>query len=171
MMTREAYGELYQAGMNRTVRFLLSRGVAHELAADIAQSAWLRGWERLAQLRDQRTIVTWINTIALNLYRRAIRTECLWQELGEPAHGRTTLNLAAIDVARVLHLCRPPDRALLTAQMVGVTAKELAEKQGVTETAIRIRFLRARRSARKALENVRKRARANSAAAENSLAA
>jgi len=36
--------------------------------------------------------------------------------------------------------------------MVGVTAKELAQEQGVTETAIRIRLFRARRSARLALE-------------------
>ena len=38
------------------------------------------------------------------------------------------------------------------AQMRGVTAKEMAREQGITETAVRIRFLRARRSARKALE-------------------
>ena len=32
----------------------------------------------------------------------------------EPIHGKTTLmNLAAIDVAKVMHLCRPPERALL----------------------------------------------------------
>jgi DNA-directed RNA polymerase specialized sigma24 family protein len=36
--------------------------------------------------------------------------------------------------------------------MRGVTAEEIARKQGVTETAIRIRLLRARRAARSRVE-------------------
>jgi DNA-directed RNA polymerase specialized sigma24 family protein len=151
-MTQDEYGEIYQTGRDRTIRFLLSRGAPPGLAPDIAQSAWLRGWERLSQLRDPRMIVTWINSIALNQYRRVIRRENLHQEFQRSGDGRTCLNLAAIDVARILTVCRPPDRILLEAQMQGVTAKEMAREQGLTETAVRIRFLRARRSARKALE-------------------
>ena len=75
-------------------------------------------------------IVTWINSIALNQYRRVIRTERLHQELQQSAHGKTCLDLAAIDVARILRVCRPPDRVLLEAQMKGVTAKEMAREQG-----------------------------------------
>lgn len=151
-MTREEYGDIYQTGRERTIRFLLSRGAAPGLAPDIAQSAWMRGWERLSQLRDPQMILTWINSIALNQYRRVIRTERLHQELPQSGHGSSHLDLAAIDVARILRVCRPPDRALLEAQMKGVTAREMAREQGLTETAVRIRFLRARRSARKALE-------------------
>jgi DNA-directed RNA polymerase specialized sigma24 family protein len=152
MMTRETYGEVYQEGKERTIRFLLSRGVTRTLAPDIAQSAWLRGWERLSQLRDERMLVTWVNTIALNQYRRAIRTERLQKSIQDAGYPRTSLNLAAIDVAKVLHMCRGPERALLEAQMHGVTAKEMAREQGVSETAVRIRFFRARRSARLALQ-------------------
>lgn len=151
-MTREEFGDIYLAGRERTIRFLLSRGAAPGLAPDIAQSAWLRGWERLSQLRDPQMIVTWVNSIALNQYRRVIRSERLHQEFQQSAPGKTSLDLAAIDVARILQVCRPSDRILLEAQMKGVTAKEMAREQGLTETAIRIRFLRARRSARKALE-------------------
>src|SRR5437764_7210093 len=119
MITAESYGQIYQEGKERTIRFLLSRGVPRTMAPDIAQSAWLRGWERLSQLRDERMLVTWINTIALNQYRRAIRTERLQQVIQEPLHGRTTvINLAAIDVAKAMHLCRAPERELLEAQMV-----------------------------------------------------
>jgi RNA polymerase sigma factor (sigma-70 family) len=151
-MTREEYGDIYQLARERTVRFLLSRGAAPGLAPDIAQSAWLRGWERLSQLRDPQMIVTWVNSIALNQYRRVIRSERLHHEIQKHAESKTSQNLAAIDVARILGACRPPDRLLLEAQMKGVTAKEIAREQGLTETAVRIRFLRARRSARAALE-------------------
>ena len=160
-MTREEYGDIYQSGRERTIRFLLSRGASPGLAPDVAQAAWLRGWERLAQLRDPQTIVTWINTIALNHYRRVIRVERLHQEIQPSSHGKTCMDLAAIDVNRILHICRPPERFLLEAQMSGITAKEMAREKGLTETAVRIRFLRARRSARKALETRRKKLRAD----------
>jgi DNA-directed RNA polymerase specialized sigma24 family protein len=44
--------------------------------------------------------------------------------------------------------CRPRDRALLTAQLEGVTAKELSDRTGASPAAIRIRMLRARGAAR-----------------------
>ena len=141
------------------MRFLLSRGVAGTMADDLAQSAWLRGWERLSQLRDENMLVTWINTIAINQFRRAIRTERLRHALQQPLDEKSThINLAAIDVAKVLNLCRSPDRALLEAQMVGVTAKEMAQTQGLTEASVRVRFFRARRSAREALDRSTRRA-------------
>ena len=77
-------------------------------------------------------IVTWINSIALNQYRRVIRTERLHHELQQSVQGNACLDLAAIDAARILRACRPPDRVLLEAQMRGVTAKEMAREQGIT---------------------------------------
>ena len=151
-MTREEFGAAYEQGRERTIRFLLARGAAPALVPDIAQSAWLTGWEKLDQLRDPRLILPWVNSIALNHYRRAIRIECLHQEIQESDHGTTTLNLAAIDVNRVLRSCRPADRHLLEAQMKGVTPKELARQKGLKSSTVRIRLLRARRSARMVLE-------------------
>jgi DNA-directed RNA polymerase specialized sigma24 family protein len=75
----------------------------------------------------------------------------MYQALPELA-TRTSVNLAAIDVSRILKICRPSDRTLLEQQMHGVTAEEIATDQGVTETAVRIRFLRARRAAKMRLE-------------------
>lgn len=156
-MTREEYGDIYQIAHIRTLRFLLSKGASATVAADITQSAWLRGWERLSQLRDTKMILTWINTIALNEYRRyMVREGFLHRQLNicEPpptAH----VNLAAIDIGRILSVCSPSDRLLLEAQMNGITPKEMADEYGITETAVRIRFLRARRSARAAFEQFR----------------
>jgi RNA polymerase sigma factor (sigma-70 family) len=151
-MTREAFGQAYGEGLQYTVRFLLSRGVPRDSAEDVAQSAWMRGWERLSQLRDHRMVFTWINTIALNHYRRSIRHDRLREDLQEPLYFKETMNWAAIDLSKILQFCRPIDRFLLKAQMEGSTAKEIAEEQGVSHTAIRIRMLRARRAARKIAE-------------------
>jgi RNA polymerase sigma factor (sigma-70 family) len=151
-MNKESYEQAYQDGLHHTLRFLLSRGVARDGAEDIAQAAWLRGWERMDQLRNDEMIFTWVNTIALNLYRRAIRQERRCQGLQDPIYSKGTMNWAAIDLSRILRFCRVPDRLLLEAQMGGSTAKEIAKEQGVSQTAIRIRLLRARRAARKAAE-------------------
>ena len=68
-------------------------------------------------------------------------------------HERVWERVAAIDVARILEFFRPCDRILLQQQyMNGVTTEEIAKEQGVTETAIRIRLLRARRDARSKVE-------------------
>ena len=151
-MTREGYGQAYQRGFELTVRFLLARGVHRENAKEVAQAAWVRGWERLSQLRNESLVTTWVNTIALNVYRSLIRREPLERDLRELSSGTAGIDLAAIDVARILKFCRPCDRFLLEQSMNGVTTAELAQQQGVSETAIRIRLLRARRDARARLE-------------------
>jgi RNA polymerase sigma factor (sigma-70 family) len=150
-MTREGYGQAYQRGYDLTVRFLISRGVPRDKARDIAQAAWVKGWERLNQLRNENMVTTWVNAIALNVHRSVLRSEKTYQSLPEVYTG-SEVNLAAIDLNRILKFCPPRDRALLELQMQGDTAEEIARKQGVTETAIRIRLLRARRAARNRAE-------------------
>jgi DNA-directed RNA polymerase specialized sigma24 family protein len=150
-MTRDEYGQAYQRGYNLTVRLLLSRGAQRDRAREVAQAAWARGWERLSQLRNDQLVITWVNTIALNVYRSVLRCEPSYQELPELS-AKAGVDLAAIDIARILRICRPCDRVLLEQQMRGVTAEEIAREQGVTETAIRIRLLRARRAARSRIE-------------------
>ncbi len=147
-MTREGYGQAYQRGFALTVRFLLSRGAQRDLADEAAQAAWVRGWECVGQLRDETLVVTWVNTIALNVYRRVIRKELFSEKLPPLREKTAAIDVAAIDVARILTFCRPGDRLLLEQQYLnGASTQEIARQQGVTETAIRIRLLRARRAA------------------------
>ena len=150
-MTRNAFGQAYQSGFDRTVRFLTSRGAPRDGAMEAAQAAWARGWERLSQLRNEDMILTWVNTIALNVYRGVARRQALTQPLPE-LHSKFQINISAIDADRVLKFCRPSERTLLEQQMRGVTTEEIARSNGVTETAIRIRLMRARRSVRAQME-------------------
>src|ERR1700692_1685656 len=151
-MTREAYERAYSEGHHYTLRFVLSRGVAQDSAEDIVQTAWLRGWERLGQLRNDELVLAWVNTIALNLYRRLVRQERRFQNLQDPLYTSGSMNLAAIDLARILGFCPTRDRLLLEAQIGGSTAKEIAKAEGLSQAAIRIRMFRARRAARRAAE-------------------
>jgi RNA polymerase sigma factor (sigma-70 family) len=151
-MTREGYGEAYKKGFELTVRFLLSRGAWRDHASEIAQAAWARGWERLDQLRNESLVLTWVNTIALNLYRGLLRREPLNKELPEISLWTEGVNFAAINVAQVFSLCRPHERDLLEQYINGSTTAEIAERYGVSATAVRIRLLRTRRHLRARVE-------------------
>jgi DNA-directed RNA polymerase specialized sigma24 family protein len=150
-MTREGYGQAYQQGLVHTMRFLLASGVRREAAEDLAQAAWVRGWERLSQLRDERMLLRWVNKIALNCFRRSRSSERAAPLLLEPAAPGPSVDWISIDVSLILRSCRAPDRSLLEAHIQGSSIKALAQETGATQTSIRVRLLRARRAARKAV--------------------
>jgi RNA polymerase sigma factor (sigma-70 family) len=145
-MTREEYGNAYKKGYNLTVRFLVSRGLSYDGAQETAQAAWVKGWERLGQLRDSNMVLTWMNSIALNIHRSFIRREPFLQQLPEISTP-PKVNLAAIDVRRMLQTCKKNDRLVLQRHYLeGYRVQEIARAHGWTETAVRIRLLRARRA-------------------------
>jgi DNA-directed RNA polymerase specialized sigma24 family protein len=91
-------------------------------------------------------ILTWMNSIALNIHRSYIRREPLLQTLPELS-TQPKVNLAAIDVRRILKCCKQNDRMVLQRHYLeGYKVQEIAKQEGWTETAVRIRLLRARRT-------------------------
>ncbi len=86
-MNSSGYGQAYECGFERTVRFLISRGAQEDRARETAQAAWVQGLERLCQLRDDRMVIAWVNTIALNTFRRFRRREAPMLPLNDFAGG------------------------------------------------------------------------------------
>lgn len=146
-MTRDDYGRAYEKGYPLTVRFLVSRGARGERAREVAHAAWVRGWERLSQLRNESVVLSWVNSIAINAYRSVLRTEPVYVPLPE-IRTNPRMNFAAFDLGRILKICRPSHRHLLEQEVRGVPVKQMALERGISETAVRIRLLRARREAR-----------------------
>jgi DNA-directed RNA polymerase specialized sigma24 family protein len=145
---REEYGCAYQKWFPLTVRFLGSKGLSTDAAQEIAQAAWARGWEHRGQLHDAAFLLTWVNTIALNLYRRSLQREPKFLAIRETPTG-PGLNWASFDVPRILNGCTPADRAILRQHHLEERPiQEIARAHRCSETAIRIRLVRARRSAR-----------------------
>ncbi|MEO7143198.1 MAG: sigma factor-like helix-turn-helix DNA-binding protein [Bryobacteraceae bacterium] len=146
-MTRDEYGNAYQKGFPITVRFLVSRGLSYDTALETAQAAWAKGWERITQLRDSNMVLTWMNSIALNLHRSFLRREPPYVTLPEVATA-PRVNLAAIDVRRILRAVKPTERLVLQRHYLDeCKVQEIASEHGWTDTAVRIRLLRARRAA------------------------
>ncbi len=63
-------------------------------------------------------VLTWMNSIALNIHRSCMRREPFLQTLPElPTPPK--VNLAAIDVRRILKTCKKNDRMVLHAALPG----------------------------------------------------
>jgi RNA polymerase sigma factor (sigma-70 family) len=154
VVSREEYGHAYQRFFQLTVRFLGSKGLSSDSAMEIAQSAWSKGWECRRQLRDATCLVTWVNSIALNACRGLLRREQKFQSLPEIS-VTPRMDLASLDLTRILEGCKPMDRRILQQHHLDERPiHEIALECGCSETAMRIRLLRARRSARSRLRPV-----------------
>ena len=143
------YAQAFETGYSGTRRFLLSRGAPIEEAEEIAQAAWVRGWEYRDQLRDPGLVGYWVNSIARNLFRARFRAPI--QTEIEDTNAVYTLDLDAIEVMRLLDHCSQRDRALLQQSLEGYSAEEIARMEGITPTGIRVRLLRIRNALREKL--------------------
>jgi DNA-directed RNA polymerase specialized sigma24 family protein len=145
-MQRSDYGEAYRAGCGATRRFLLASGAAIEDAEEIAQAAWVRGWEYRDQLRDPAMVGYWVNSIARNLFRARFRGSAPLSLDG--LHASYSMDMESLELRRLLERCSGRDRTLLERNLEGYSAEEIAREVGITSTGIRVRLLRIRNSLR-----------------------
>ncbi|MBM3784347.1 MAG: sigma-70 family RNA polymerase sigma factor [Acidobacteria bacterium] len=151
-LTESAFAAAYTKGFSRTVRFLQSNGVQQELAEEISQAAWTRGWECRAQLKNPAALGVWVNSIAKNLLRVDYRRRKAVEELSEDSAiiGASTDSTA---LAELLSHCNQDDRELLVKHyMEGWSSNELAPALGISPVSVRVRLLRIKQSLREALQ-------------------
>src|SRR5580658_4516424 len=130
-MQRNDYAQAFETGYGATRRFLLSRGAPIEEAEEIAQAAWVRGWEYREQLRDPGLVGYWVNSIARNLFRARFRARAMAPMDGVEAPY--LMNLAEeIELHRLLDRCSRRDRRLLEQSLEGYSAEEIARAEGIT---------------------------------------
>ena len=144
-MTATQFGIAYTDHFDHTVRFLASKGLLESEAREMAQAAWTRGWERRHQLRDPKMILTWINSIAFNLFRNEFRRSARHSELPDLPDKRSFQSISRMDLKSVLSRCDDLDRSLLWMQYgEGRTSAEIAGRMGMNAGTVRIRIMRAK---------------------------
>jgi RNA polymerase sigma factor (sigma-70 family) len=151
-MTTEEYRDAYTAGFKTTQGFLQRRGADNDLAEEVAQAAWARGWERLSQLRDSRLVISWVAAIAVHMLcddQRSRRRLCPLQA-DDALTSPSTINIAAIDVRRKLQACPGRQRQLLQRVYLDeCSRRELEQDFGITRGALNSGLSRARRALRR----------------------
>ncbi len=143
------YAEAFESGFAATRRFLQLRGAPLEEAEEIAQAAWVRGWEYRAQLRDPVLVGYWVNSIARNLYRARFRMPAAVPLDLQHDRPGGSIDVTAIELNGLLRHCSMRDRDLVEKSLEGYSAEEIAKDAGITPTGIRVRLLRVRQSLRR----------------------
>lgn len=154
-MTRDEYGIAFLRGFERTIAGLISRGVRYDDAQEFAQAGWVRGLERILQLRDERCVMAWVDSIAWSLFLSERRLGAKYpidrldshQELVAPDQNPD----ASIDLSRSLQIVRSCHRELLDLRLSGYTHCEIAKRSGKSDGAIYSKMTRARGALRAAL--------------------
>jgi RNA polymerase sigma factor (sigma-70 family) len=142
-ITADAYARAYQDGFARTVRFLASCGAQRDLAEEVAQAAWVRGWERRAQLRHLPALCFWVNSIARNILRNSFRRQQSMTELAETTLVDHPLESEPIDAGRLFDECTADERKLLEMYYLeGFTSQELSGELGLSAVGVRVRLTR-----------------------------
>ena len=181
-----AYEELYRRYRGRVIAF--AQGIVGDRgrAEEIAQEAFVAAWESLRASDTEVTFKAWIYTIArnasLNARRRHVQFEEISMTGAEPS-------LPAADQLRLVSGDPTPDdvlaakeslehlggafdeltdshfRILVLRELEGLSYREIARRMGLTQGAVQVMLLRARRRVRAQYAEVASGARCTSASA------
>ena len=144
-LTEAEYAQAFQASFQKTSRFLRSRGASEDMAEEVAQEAWARGWERLHQLRNPEVVDVWVNSIAKHLWRNRVVRDQRNRELSDNMSTNHNPD-GSILWEQITQACGKEEQKLLTMHYVrGYTSGEIAKRVGSTALAIRLRLMRTRR--------------------------
>lgn len=160
----EAFGQLYDAYMERIYRFVYFRVEDQQTAEDITSQVFLKAWSNLERFQFSRTpYLAWLYTIAHNAvidhYRtRKVTTALDDVQLSQPDHSEVveteidlTVEMQSVKVA--LQTLTDDQQRVLTLKFIeGMSNNEIARQLGKREGAIRALQMRGLQALAKQLE-------------------
>jgi RNA polymerase sigma-70 factor (ECF subfamily) len=162
---REAFGLLVDRYQEELAAYAKYMTGSPDEAADIVQSALVRGYRALHQCRDPRRVKGWLFRIVANqckthLARRKRRhLEPLSAAATLPARGDPAAEAEAQELRRRVHAALqrlPVDQreALVLRYVHGMDLAEMAETLSASVGALKMRLLRGREALRRELQGV-----------------
>jgi RNA polymerase sigma-70 factor (ECF subfamily) len=160
----EAFGQLYDAYMERIYRFVYFRVEDQQTAEDITSQVFLKAWNNLDRFRFSRTpYLAWLYTIAHNAvidhYRtRKVTTALDDVRLSQPDHAEVVENEIDLtaemkSVKTAMHMLTDEQQKVLTLKFIeGMSNNEIAQHLGKREGAIRALQMRGLQALAKQLE-------------------
>jgi RNA polymerase sigma-70 factor (ECF subfamily) len=160
----EAFGQLYDAYMERIYRFVYFRVEDQQTAEDITSQVFLKAWSNLDRFSFSRTpYLAWLYTIAHNAvidhYRtRKVTTALDDVQLSQPDHSEAVendidLTVEMQSVKTALQALTDDQQKVLTLKFIeGMSNNEIARQLGKREGAIRALQMRGLQALAKQLE-------------------
>jgi len=160
----EAFGQLYDAYMERIYRFIYFRVEDQQTAEDITSQVFLRAWNNLDRFRLGRTpYLAWLYTIAHNAvidhYRtRKVTTALEDVRLSQPDYAEVVENdidfeVEMTSIKSAMRTLTDDQQQVLTLKFIeGMSNDEIARHLGKREGAVRALQMRGLRALAKQLE-------------------
>jgi len=162
----DSFRDLLEEHRDSITSTLIACGIrTAETAADLTQDTALRAWLRLDSLRDSTSFSPWIRQIAANAARDHLRRltvrreeslESAAQLVSPEDPGRDTERRAEIqEMVAALSAEDDANVALLEERVAGGSVREIADRLGVSENAMKMRIMRIRKRLRRRLDEIR----------------
>ena len=128
----------YQSDLLRICYVILGDAA---LAEDAAQSAWIKAWGKLDQLRDERKVRPWLVAVAANEARQIARRRRPQTVVDDGFGADADPRLA--DLAEALAFLTPDERRLIGLRYVAeLTSEQIGTAVGLSAGAVRHRLSR-----------------------------
>jgi RNA polymerase sigma-70 factor (ECF subfamily) len=156
-----AFEEVYRRTADRVYALCLRMCADAEEAAELAQDAYVRAWERLASFRGDSRFTTWLHRLTVNVVLQSRRTKGRRgaREVAEvdlERYGREAVAAmpgTRVDLERAIAALPGKAREVLVLRDVqGYKYDEIAEMTGVTLGTVKAQIHRARKLVQEALE-------------------
>ncbi len=144
----DAFGELYEATLNRIYRYIYFRVSDDATAEDLTSKVYLKAWESLPRYKTGNSpFLAWLYTIAHNAvidHYRVTRQHIQLDEISNLAdhedlpHEQCENRAEAEKLRRALQLLTPEQREVVTMKLLdGLTTEQIAARIHKTPGAIR----------------------------------
>ena len=164
------FAELVRRHQNQVFAILYRYERDRQKLEDLAQETFIKAWRSLAQYDGRAPFAHWLSRIAVNVAldhlrrTRRQRNEIGLPELGDDAlewlrnedeHSELESRQAAEVLALAMRELSPAEQIVITMQeLEGRSVKEICDRTGSSNVAVRVRAMRARAKLRKALEKL-----------------
>jgi len=149
----EAFGQLYDAFVDRVYRFVFFRVTDVQMAEDLTSQVFLKAWENLGRYRPHGPFLAWLYAIARNSvidnYRTRKQTVSLDEAAPLAAHDEKLddqvelqFEMKSLQVA-MQHLTEEQQEVVTLKFIADYDTTEIAQRMGKSEGAIRALQMRA----------------------------
>lgn len=166
MLDSQTFQKAYQEIAGKLTNYLIANGQTHAAACDIVQESFMRVWRMREQLSEADSISGLVFTIARNLrtdYARRNKRMLYQDELKDADLTEDPAETAEQDMDYLRRKLQealeslPEDlrNAYTLFQVAGLSVREIARQEGITESLVKVRVHRARQRLQTLLQDLK----------------
>lgn len=166
MLNASVFQKAYQEIAGKLTNFLVANGLPYATACDIMQESFMRLWNMREQLTEDSSLSGLVFTIARNLrtdYARRNKRMVYQDEIRDEELTTSPSDTAADDMAYLRNKLQaainalPEDQrqAYTLFQVAGLSVRDIARQEGISESLVKVRVFRARQRLQVLLQDLK----------------